>query len=168
MEVGMKFSKYLVVVDYDSETLEVHCLEDVYAVHKYFTPEVADWIIKNKKYKGAFEEAILLEVDVDSYFKGRGDMEKVLVKYSEDFYYGVMSGLFICTKGELEALKGKDVCFGSALGKHSEVMTNVAYDYCEIVSEDQDLIHDLLTVFGDNNISGYNPLDYVVESEDEE
>lgn len=95
-------------------------------------------------------------------------MEKVLVKYSEDFYYGVMSGLFICTKGELEALKGKDVCFGSALGEHSEVMTNDAYNYCEIFSEDQDLIHDLVTVFGGNNISGYNPLDYVVESEDGE
>lgn len=69
----MKFNKYLlVVVDYDSETLEVHSLKDVYAVHEYFTPLVADKIIKDKKYKGAFEEAILLEVDFDSYFKGKG------------------------------------------------------------------------------------------------
>ena len=94
-------------------------------------------------------------------------MEKVLVKYNEDFYYGVMSGLFISTKGELETLTGREVDFGSALGKYSEVTTNDAYDYCEIVSEDQDLIHDLLTVFGGNNISGYNPLDYV-EDEGEE
>ena len=69
----MKFGKYLlVIVDYDSETLEVHSLKDVYAVHKYFTPLVADSIVKDKKYKGAFEEAILLEVDFDSYFKGEG------------------------------------------------------------------------------------------------
>ena len=67
----MKFNKYvLVVVDYDSETLEVHYLEDVGEVYEYFDVEVGDKIIKDKKYKGAFEEAILLEVDVDSYFKG--------------------------------------------------------------------------------------------------
>lgn len=69
----MKFNKYLlVVVDYDSEVLEVHSIKDVYAVHEYFTPEVADKIIKNRKYKGAFEEANLIEVNVDSYFKGEG------------------------------------------------------------------------------------------------
>lgn len=69
----MKFNKYLlVVVDYDSEVLEVHSLKDVYAVHEYFTPLVADEIIKCKKFKGSFEEAVLLEVDVESYFKGEG------------------------------------------------------------------------------------------------
>lgn len=71
MEVGMKFGKYLVVVDYDSETLEVHSLEDDGEVYEYFDVEVGDKIIKDKKYKGAFEEAILLEVDVDSYFKNK-------------------------------------------------------------------------------------------------
>ena len=76
----MKSNKYLlVVVDYDSETLEVHSLEDDGEVYEYFYVEAGDKIIKDKKYKGAFEEAILLEVDVDSYFKERGNMEKVLV-----------------------------------------------------------------------------------------
>ena len=69
----MKFSKYLlVVVDYDSEKLEVHYLEDEGEVYEYFDVEVGDKIIKDKKYKGAFEEAILLGVNVDSYFKGEG------------------------------------------------------------------------------------------------
>ena len=67
----MKFNKYLVVVDYDSETLELHHLEDDGEVYEYFDVEVGDKIIKDKRYKGAFEEAILLEVDVDSYFKGK-------------------------------------------------------------------------------------------------
>ena len=72
----MKFNKcLLVIVDYDSETLEAHSLEDVGEVYEYFDVEVGDKIIKDKKYKGAFEEAILLEVDVDSYFKGK-DHEK--------------------------------------------------------------------------------------------
>ena len=66
----MKFNKYLlVVVDYDSETLEAHSLEDEGEVYEYFDVEVGDKIVKYKKYKGAFEEAILLEVGVDSYFK---------------------------------------------------------------------------------------------------
>ena len=69
----MKLNRYLlVVVDYDSETLEVHYLEDEGEVYEYFTPLVADSIIKSKKFKGAFEEAILLDIDVDSYFKGGG------------------------------------------------------------------------------------------------
>ena len=73
MEVSMKFNKYLlVVVDYDSETLEAHSLEDEGEVYEYFTEEVADKIIKNRKYKGAFEEANLIEVNVNSYFNGKG------------------------------------------------------------------------------------------------
>ena len=73
----MKFNRYLlVIVDYDSETLEAHSLEDDGEVYEYFDVEVGDKIIKDKKYKGAFEEAILLEVDVDSYFKGKGYEQK--------------------------------------------------------------------------------------------
>ena len=69
----MKFNKYLlVIVDYDSETLEVHSLVDDGEVYEYFDVEVGDKIIKDKKYKGAFEEAILLEVGDNSYFKGEG------------------------------------------------------------------------------------------------
>lgn len=77
MEVSVKFNRYLlVIVDYDSETLEAHSLEDDGEVFEYFDVEVGDKIIKDKKYKGAFEEAILLEVDVDSYFKGKGNEQK--------------------------------------------------------------------------------------------
>ena len=73
----MKFSKYLlVIVDYDSETLEVHYLEDEGEVYEYFDVVVGDKIIKDKKYKGAFEEAILLEVGIDSFFKGGGNEQK--------------------------------------------------------------------------------------------
>ena len=68
----MKFNKcLLVIVDYDSETLEVHCLEDEGEVYEYFDVEVGDKIIKDKNYKGAFEEAILLEVGDNSYFKNK-------------------------------------------------------------------------------------------------
>ena len=72
MEISMKFGKYLVIVDYDSETLEAHYLEDDSGVYEYFDVGVGDKIIKDKEYRGCFEEAILLEVDVNSYFRGEG------------------------------------------------------------------------------------------------
>ena len=45
-------------------------------------------------------------------------MEKLLVKYDQDFYYGIMSGLFITTKEELETLNGREVYYCEALGKY--------------------------------------------------
>lgn len=69
----MEINKYiLVVADYDDETLNAYSLNDVGEVHRHFEEEIANKIIKEKKYKGVFEEALLLEVDVDSYFKGKG------------------------------------------------------------------------------------------------
>lgn len=62
----------LVVADYDDETLNAYYLGDVGEVHRHFVEEIADKIIKEKKYKGIFEEALLLEVGVDSYFNGNG------------------------------------------------------------------------------------------------
>lgn len=68
----MKLGRYLlVVVDYDSETLEAHSLEDDGEVYEYFDVEVGDKIVKDRKYKGVFEEAILLEVSDNSYFKNK-------------------------------------------------------------------------------------------------
>lgn len=73
----MVINKYLlVIVNYDEESLESISLETLCEVHDYFMPEVADYIIKNRKYKGVFEEAILLEVDINSYFKGEGYEQK--------------------------------------------------------------------------------------------
>ena len=90
------------------------------------------------------------------------NMEKLLVKYNQDLYYGVLSGLFITTEKELERLKVDDCEFGDVLGKHSDVVVNT-FDYCEIMSYDQDLIHDLETVFTGGMISGYNPINYLPE-----
>lgn len=69
----MEINKYiLVVADYDDETLNAYSLSDIGEVRRHFVEEIADKIIKDKKYKGVFEEALLLEVDDDSYFKGKG------------------------------------------------------------------------------------------------
>lgn len=90
-------------------------------------------------------------------------MEKILVKYNQDLYYGVLSGLFITTEKELERLKEDDCCFGDVLGKYSDVVVNDAFEHCEVMSHDQDLIRDLENVFGSSLISGYNPIDYLPE-----
>ncbi len=94
-------------------------------------------------------------------------LNKVLVKYKQDLYYGVLEGLFITTKDDLDKLKHDDVDFGECLGKHSEVILNNTFDYCEVISYDQDLISDLETVFYSTNISGYNPLDYLPDYDED-
>ena len=96
-------------------------------------------------------------------------MEKLLVKYHEDFgRMGYLDGLFICTQDELETLKNVDIYFGEALGKHSEVYTDKVYEHCKVISEDPDLISDLQTVSdGTNTVCGYNPFDYLDDLDDE-
>lgn len=67
----MKVGKYLLIsVDYDSEELEVNALDDINEVHEYFSDSAAEEIIKDRRYKSAFEEAILVSINTESYFKG--------------------------------------------------------------------------------------------------
>lgn len=88
-------------------------------------------------------------------------MNTVLVKYFEDFGYGVLEGLFLCEYSELVKLQDRDIYFGEALGKHSDVVSSDTYDRCEIVSQSFHLIYMLQSVFSDNTISGVNPLEYL-------
>lgn len=89
-----------------------------------------------------------------------------------EFYWdcgrmGDVQGLFICDKEKLEASYGKEVYFGEILGKHSEVYGTLNADDIEVKSEDQDFIAKLREVIGANNISGYNPLSYLREEEED-
>ena len=94
-------------------------------------------------------------------------MEKLLVKYNEDFgRMGNLEGLFVCTQDELDNINGQMIHFGEVLGKHSEVYSDETYEHCKVISEDLDLIADLLTVSEHNTICGFNPLDYIEDCED--
>lgn len=91
---------------------------------------------------------------------------KVLVKFFWDCgRSGEVQGLFITTASELQAAYGKDVYFGEILGKHSEVYGTLGEDDVEIISEDQNLLETLENLLG-ATISGYNPLEYLQESDE--
>ena len=93
-------------------------------------------------------------------------MEKLLVKYHEDFgRMGSLDGLFICTKTQLESIKNLDIYFGEVLGKHSEIISDEAYKHCEIVQTKDGDIEVLERLLGEGTISGFNPLDYTEECE---
>lgn len=57
---------------------------------------------------------------------------------------------------------GSGVDFGEALGKHSEIYGNLEEGDLDILDVSESTIEDLERVIG-RNISGYNPLDYIVD-----
>lgn len=94
---------------------------------------------------------------------------KVLAK----FYWncgrsGKIDGLFIAEKSKIEAAHGKHVYLGEVLGKHSDIYGDLDEEDITIISEDPVIIETLSNLFEDDTISGFNPLEYIQEEEDEE
>lgn len=92
---------------------------------------------------------------------------KVIVEFFWDCGAGVVTGLFICDKQDLEKIEGKEVYFGEILGKHSEISGTISADDFVIKTEDQEFIQKFIEIIGDGTISGYNPFDYVDIGEDD-
>lgn len=88
---------------------------------------------------------------------------EVLVSLYCDMGYGIIEGLFVCTLKELNTLKEATVDFGEVLGKHSEVVIEDIYSYCDVVTDDAILIEQLKRVFGSKTMCGYNPLEELDE-----
>ena len=74
---------------------------------------------------------------------------------------GEVTGLFVTTREFMRKRVGKHVDFGEALGKHSQIDGELSEQDCVIVCEDQDFIAKLVKFIGSENISGYNPFDYM-------
>lgn len=97
------------------------------------------------------------------------DNQQVLAKFFWDCgRSGEVSGVFICTKQQIADAVGKEVYFGEILGKHSEVYGTLDDGDIEILSDDPKVIEVLLGVFPDGEISGYNPLSYIQETDEED
>lgn len=79
---------------------------------------------------------------------------------------GSVEGLFICDPETLESHYGDDVYFGEILGKHSEIYGTLDREDFELVSDDQEKVEWLFSLLG-GSVSGYNPLDYLSEQEEE-
>lgn len=80
---------------------------------------------------------------------------------------GSLEGLFIATPEEVQNAIGKDVYFGEVLGKHSEVGGTLELHEFKLESSEQDKVEWLLGLLG-RNVSGLNPLGYVVEDDEED
>ena len=93
-------------------------------------------------------------------------MSKILVEFYWDCgRSGELTGLFVTTKDELENLYGQDAYFGEVLGKHSEISGTITEDDFTIKTDNQEFIKLFEELIGEQ---GFNPFDYVEESNSEE
>ena len=80
---------------------------------------------------------------------------------------GDLDGLFVAEADQVESAIGKRLYFGEVLGKHSDVEGILEASDLEEVSNEQDKIIWLVDLLG-TSISGFNPLEYLAEEEDED
>lgn len=95
-------------------------------------------------------------------------MMKQLFKF--DFYKGrggKIDGLFVATTEEVNSIIGKEIWLGDALGKHSEVYGTIESNEIERVEISDEAVEALYQKYG-STISGYNPVEYVEEYDENE
>ena len=81
---------------------------------------------------------------------------------------GNLAGLFIATEQEVVNATGKRVYFGEVLGKHSEIYGNITDGDITLLSDDQVLVSKLQSVIPSSTLSGFNPLEYIEDVDEEE
>lgn len=92
----------------------------------------------------------------------------VLVRFFWDCgRMGDVEGLFVTDEATLEKSYGRHVYFGEILGKHSEIYGNLERGDITLVTDDQDFITRIVDLLG-SDLSGYNPLDKIEYSDEEE
>lgn len=80
---------------------------------------------------------------------------------------GSLDGLFIATQEEVDKAIGKEMYFGEVLGKHSDVGGTLEAHEIKLVSDDQEKVDWLLDLLGES-VSGFNPLDYIQDSDEDD
>ena len=92
---------------------------------------------------------------------------KKLYKFEVDFgRQGSLDGLFVSNESDFNMIIGKNVYFGEALGKHSdveEVMTKEMFEVIELPDEVLDILEEKIGT----TLSGFNPVDLLLEQEEE-
>lgn len=94
-------------------------------------------------------------------------MKKIFKFYWDCGRQGEVEGTFIASQEDVDKVIGKNVYFGEILGKHSEVYGVIGAEDIREVSNDPKAVELLREIFGEDTISGYNPLEYVEESEED-
>lgn len=75
---------------------------------------------------------------------------------------GMLDGIFVEDDERVKKILGKEVFFGEALGKHSEIFDTMREDMFEVLTDDQDFISKFNFL---GCWSGHNPFDHIDESE---
>ena len=94
-------------------------------------------------------------------------MSKKIYKLEWDFgRMGSLEGVFVADSDDIKKLleNETEIYFGEVLGKHSEVFGVIKSKHLTEVTDDEKFI-DLFEKYGLE--SGYNPFDYLNESEDD-
>ena len=94
-------------------------------------------------------------------------MKKLFSFYADCGRQGSLEGLFIATQEEVDKAIGKYMYFGEVLGKHSEVEGELEADEITLVSDDEPKVKWLESILG-SCVSGFNPLEYIQDSEEDE
>lgn len=92
--------------------------------------------------------------------------EKLYKFYWDCGRAGDLEGVFIAEEKTIADSIGSEVYFGEVLGKHSDVHGTLDEDDLEIIDMSEELLSELKEKLG-RTISGYNPLNYIEEDEDE-
>lgn len=79
-----------------------------------------------------------------------------------------VEGIFITEQLEVDRIIGCEVYFGEICGKHSEVFGDVGEKDITMLSDDPSVIEVLLKVFPDGKISGYNPIEYYDDNNEDQ
>lgn len=78
---------------------------------------------------------------------------------------GDLHGIFVADSAVVKNTMGADLYFGEVLGKHSEIYGPLDEEDLTLVTQDEAAV----AVFEQHDLaSGFNPLDYVQERDDEE
>lgn len=81
---------------------------------------------------------------------------------------GDLDGIFIASKSDVYKAIGKGIYFGEVLGKHSEIFGTLDEEDLTLKSDDPSFVEKVIETFGEGTMSGYNPLEYIEDSDDEE
>ncbi len=92
-------------------------------------------------------------------------MLKIFSFYWDCGRQGNVEGIFVATQEAVDKAIGEEVYFGEILGKHSDVHGTLDAEDLTVLTDDQDFINKYIEIFGECG-TGYNPLDYLLESED--
>lgn len=99
--------------------------------------------------------------------KGMSCMAKKLYEFHWDCgRMGDVEGLFIAEEETVKEAIGKDVYFGEILGKHSDVHGTLDEGDLTVI-DIPSFVVDILAERIGWSISGYNPLDYIYDEEED-